>query len=407
MGKSWIQTGLVLVAVAAGVLLTFIAGLFTFMKATAHPIHSDPKSVPSLLHSAPAAEWSDATARSRQIVRADLAGQNLPGLSVAVGADGDVVWAEGFGFSDLDRHAPVAPETQFKIAEVSMPLTSAAVGLLMEKGRLRLDDVIQMYVPTFPEKQWPVTVRQLMGHVAGMRTDAGDEEPIAAHCERTVDGLDRFAERSLLFEPGTRFRPSTYGWILVSAAVEAAAGEPFFTFMRTRIFEPLGMSATRPDSATEPLPNRATLYFPRFAGDPKYGPDPARAGDHACFAGAGAFLSTPSDLVRFGMGIRQGRLLQPATVTVLQTPGRLASGEETNYGLGWKVETVSLAGESTRMASHGTKQDFIGGTASLLTFPERGLVVAVTSNISFADTRSIALKIAEVFAERRDDPARR
>jgi CubicO group peptidase (beta-lactamase class C family) len=403
--KNWIQTGLVLIAVAICVLLTFIAGLFTFMKATANPIHPNPKAVPSLTRSAPPAKWADAVARSREIVRADLAGQNLPGVSVAVGADGDTVWAEGFGFSDLDRRAPVAPETQFKIADVSMTLTSAAVGLLAESGRLNLDDGIQMYVPTFPEKQWPVTLRQLMGHVAGVRTDAGDEEPIAARCERTVDGLERFADRALLFEPGTRFRPSTYGWILVSAAVEAAAGEPFFAFMRTRIFEPLGMAATRPDSATEPLPNRATVYFPRFAGDPRYGPDLAREGDHRCFAGAGAFLSTPSDLVRFGIALGGGRLLQPATVKVLQTPGRLASGEETGYGLGWRLETVPLAGASARMASHDTKRDFIGGTASLMTFPDHGIVVAVTSNISFADTRPVALKIAQVFAESGKVPA--
>lgn len=399
MPKNWLQTGLVLAAVAIGVLVTFVAGLFTYMKSTAAPIHPDAAKVPSLLRAAPPPRWAEAVARSQQVARTSLAAQNLPGVSVAVGVAGDTVWAEGFGFADLDTHAPIAPETQFKLAEVSMPLTSAAVGLLLEKHRLKLDDVIQMYVPAFPEKQWPVTLRQLMAHTSGMRTDAGDEEPIAARCDRTLDGLERFAERPLLFEPGTRFRPSTYGWILVSAAVEAAAGEPFFTFMRTRIFEPLRMSATRPDSTAERIADRATLYYPRFAGNTRYGPDLARNGDHSCFAGAGAFLSTASDLVRFGAAMTGGTLLQRATVAALHTPQRLTSGEETGYGLGWKIETIELAGESTRMVGHGTKQDFIGGTASLLTFPERGIVVAVMSNISFADTRSIALRIAQAFAE--------
>jgi CubicO group peptidase (beta-lactamase class C family) len=180
--------------------------------------------------------------------------------------------------------------------------------------------------------------------------------------------------------------------------VEAAAREPFFSFMRTQIFERLGMTSTRPDSMTEPIPDRATLYFPRFAGDTRYGPESAREGDHSCFAGAGAFLSTPSDLVRFGQAMSGGKFLQPATVELLQTPQRLTSGEETGSGLGWQVETVSLAGQPTRMAGHGTKKDFIGGTASLMTFPQRKMVVAVTSNISFADTKSIALKVAEAFA---------
>ena len=280
-----------------------------------------------------------------------------------------------------------------------------------------------MHVPEFPKKPWPVTLRQLMAQVAGVTTDHGGEAPLsnppsgegspAGRCERTVDGLqlDDFAERQLLFEPGTRYSPSSYGWILVSAAVEAAANEPFFAFMRTQVFEPLGMRDTTIDVATEAIPARAAFYFPLFglAGDTRYGPKPARQGDYSCYAGAAAFLSTPSDLVRFGMGrLRQGSgaLLKPGTVQLLQTPQRLASGEETGYGLGWELETHPLAGQPARMAGHGSKEDFIGGTTYLMTFPERGLVVAVMANISFADTKSIALNIAQAFAEQGRSPAR-
>jgi len=387
-----------MIMLAVGVLVTAIMGLFAYMNVTATPLHPDPQRVPSVTHSTALPQWADAVEQGRQLARSGLVEQNLPGLSVVAVSFGKKVWAEGFGYADLEKKVPVGPEMRFRIAEVSNALTSAAVGLLLEKHKLHLDEEIQTYVPEFPKKQWPVTLRQLMGHLAGIRNDEGDEEPLSVRCERTVDGLQRFARSSLLFEPGTEFRSSSYGWILVSAAVEDATAEPFFTFMRTRIFEPLGMAATRPDSASEPIPDRVTFYFPRFAGDNRYGPELAREGDHSCFAGAGAFLSTPSDLVRFGMAVNGGRLLQPATVELLQTPQRLTSGQQTDYGLGWKLETVSLAGEPTRMAGHGTKADFIGGTASLMTFPKRGLVVAVTSNTSFADTSSIALKIAQAFA---------
>ena len=192
----------------------------------------------------------------------------------------------------------------------------------------------------------------------------------------------------------------------MSAAVESAANEPFFSFMRTQIFKPLGMTDTTPDSATEPIPDRATFYYPKFAGDPRYGPELAREGNYSCFAGAGAFLSTPSDLVRFGMAFNSGKLLQPATVKILQTPQRLSSGEETGYGLGWDLASASLAGEPTTMVGHDG-EFFMGGSTSLATYPERGLVVAVTTNISFADTRSIALKIAQAFAEQGKSPARK
>jgi serine beta-lactamase-like protein LACTB len=403
VSRSRLQTFFTVIAVFAGVIAAFVAGLFLYMNATARPIHPDPNGIASAASAPPSPQWADAIVQARQAARAGVTAQNLPGLSVAVGAGGELVWAEGFGWADLDTHVPVRPETRFRVTDASRTLTSAAVGLLLEKKALDLDDEIQTYVPEFPRKQWPVTLRQLMGQVAGVRQDAGDEENLDERCERTADGLKRFAESPLRFEPGTKYRASSYGWILVSAAVEAAADEPFFTFMQKQIFAPLSMQDTTVDVWTQPVPNRATFYYPKFAGDPRYGPEPAREGDYSCFAGAGAFVSTPSDLARFGMAVNGGKLLKPSTVDTLQTPQHLSTGpasEETGYGLGWQIETVPLAGEPARMAGHGSKTDFMGGTTSLMTFPGRGLVVAVMTNTSFADTKSMALKIADAFAER-------
>lgn len=401
MKKSRIQKWLMLIALAAGLLPAAILGMWWYASATATPLHPDPRDVPSVTKSTPAQGWADAVEQGRQVVRAGLIEQNLPGLSVAVGAAGEIVWAEGFGWADLENRVPVSPGTRFRIGTASTALTSAAVGLLLQKDRLKLDEKIQTYVPEFPEKQWPVTMRHLMGHTAGIRNDGGDEGPLLSkHCERPVEGLEPFAERELLFAPGTRYRYSSYGWILVSAAVEAAAGEPFLTFMRRQIFEPLGMDDTKPDSADEAVPNRATFYFPKFAADPHYGLHLTRRLDYSCYAGASAFLSTPSDLVRFGMAITGGKLLQPATVQQLQAPQRLVSGEETGYGLGWDLETVELAGAQTRWVGHdGTTMG--GMVASFITFPEQGIVVAVMSNIAYADVESLAVKVAQAFAAQR------
>jgi CubicO group peptidase (beta-lactamase class C family) len=276
-----------------------------------------------------------------------------------------------------------------------------------------------------------------MGHTAGVIPDDGDEGPLfTKHCERPAEALPYFAEGLLLFKPGTRYRYSDYGWILVSAAIEAAADQPFPTFMRERIFDPLEMRYTIPDSATVegdddfplfnfmrerifdprttrktipdsakmPAQDRVTSYFPRFSADPAYGLHLMRPLDFSCYAGSSVFLSTPSDLVRFGMAINRGKLLQPATVELLQTPQRLASGKDTGYGLGWDIELVTLAGQQTRAAGHDG--ELLGGmAASLMTFPEHAMVVSVTSNISYADTFSFALQIAEVFAARGESPA--
>jgi CubicO group peptidase (beta-lactamase class C family) len=382
----------VLIAASAG-------GLFLYVKATAFPLHPDPLHVPTAMQSAPPRQWASVVEGARQTVRASVAEQNLPGVSVAIGTAGTIAWAEGFGYADLERKIVVKPDMLFRIAGVSIPLTSAAVGLLLERKKLNLDDEIQTYVPEFPRKAWPVTLRQLMANTAGVREDLGDEEPLTPRCDRTVDVLPRFARDPLRFEPGTQYRRWTYGWTLVSAAVEAASFDRFFKFMRAEVFEPLGMIGTVPDlSFTEQVPDRVTFYYPRFAGETRYGPELARDGDYSCMAGAAGFLSTPTDLVRFGMAMMDGRLLQPATVKLLQTSQRLRSGEETGYGLGWRSEILTLGGEPTRMAGDDTRKDFIGGTASLMTFPERGIVVAVASNTGYADTTSIALSVAQAFA---------
>jgi serine beta-lactamase-like protein LACTB len=409
VSKSWnrTETWLTLIVLGAGLLLLAISGLWMYVSATSAPLHPDAENVPSATDSDPSREWAGAVERGQQIMRTGLTEQNLPGLSVAVGVGGDIVWAEGFGWADLENRLPVAPATRFRIGTASIPLTSAAVGLLLEEGGLKLDDDIQTYVPEFPKQQWPVTLRQLMAHTAGARSDGGDEGPLFSQsCERPVEALPHFAERSLLFEPGTQYRYSRYGWIVVSAAVESAAGEPFLTFMQKEIFEPLGMHDTTADSATESIPDRATPYFPRFAADPRYGPDPMRPLDYSCYAGSSVFLSTPSDMVRFAMAINSGKLLQPATVQLLQTSERLPSGQETGYGLGWDLETVTLAGAQTRVVGH--HGDSLGGiVATLLTWPERDLVVAVMSNTSYADTPTLALIVAEAFAGQAATPARK
>ena len=208
---TWKQKGLGVIAVGFGLMLIAGLGVYGYVLATMTPLHPRAQDVQAVTHLAPPDKWAGAVEQARQVVRASVAEQNLPGVSVAVGAAGELVWAEGFGWAHLAEKVAVTPGMRFRLGTASTVLTSAAAGLLLEKGRLNLDDEIQAYVPGFPKKDWPLTLRQVMGHVAGLRTDAGGEEPVsvredqpgAVRCARPVDGLERFAQRSLLFEPGT------------------------------------------------------------------------------------------------------------------------------------------------------------------------------------------------------------
>src|SRR6185436_1392831 len=181
----WKQRTLTLIALGAFVVFLAGLGMYTFVTTVSTKLHPNPEDVPSVALAAPSPKWAAAVEQGRQRARAGLAAQNLPGLSVAVGVGGDIVWAEGFGWADMEKRVPVAPGMRFRIGHTSNSLTSAAVGLLLEKGRLNLEDEIQTYVPEFPRKQWPVTLRQLMGNVAGVRHYESDEDSNpTAHCDR-------------------------------------------------------------------------------------------------------------------------------------------------------------------------------------------------------------------------------
>ena len=407
MSKSRIPTWASLILLGVGLLAVGIPGLWVYMSITATKVHPDSQNIPSLTNSPPPPKWAGAAEQSRQIVRTSMSENNLAGLSVAAGIDGEIVWAEGFGFADTESRLQVTPNHRFRTGTASIVFTSAAIGLLLDEGRLKLDDEIQKYVPEFPMKRWPVTIRQVMGQVAGLKGEDPDDGVLtSSHCERPADAMALFAKEPLLFQPGTEYRDSTFGWVLLSAVAEAAANTPFITFLNERVLRPLGMLDTFKESMTNPPADTATSYNPRFAANPVYGLRPLPKFDYSCHAGSNGFLSTPSDLVRFAMAINRGKLLRPQTVQILQTPQRLASGQQTSYGLGWDLKTMTLAGQQVQAAGHNG-HFWVEEVASVLTFPERGLAVAVMSNVSFAGTPLIAERIAGAFAEQGRIPARK
>ena len=387
--------GLAIVPLVAG------GGVIYFLL-TISPVHPTAEAVPSAATDAPAAgAWSGAIDKGRGLARAMAQAENLPAVSVAVAVDGRIVWAEAFGWADVERRLPATPLTTFRIGAVSQVLTAAAAGVLADRGLLDLDAPVQRYVPAFPEKQWPVTTRQLLGHVGGVRDFPDEHESLSAdQCGTTAEAMEPFAADPLLFRPGTEFRHSTYGYVLVSAAIEAAARAPFFLFMQREVFEPLGMNDTGPDTAAGDAPGRASFYFPRFMTRTSLGLHPTRPVDYSCFSGAGAFLSTPSDLALFGSAMMRGGLLRAETAAMLQAPLHLDSGEPTGRALGWKPETVALRGAPARLI--GRTSNPFGGTASLLMFPDHGVVIAITSNVSYATrVAPFGLQLAELFASAR------
>jgi CubicO group peptidase (beta-lactamase class C family) len=348
-----------------------------------------PPGAPAIAELRAGNDWDAAIDSARTVVRRMMREAGIPGASVAVGFDGDIVWSEGFGWADLEQEVPVTPETKFRAGSISKTMSASAVGLLMEAGLLDLDEEIQTYVPDFPRKRWPITLRQVAGHTAGIRHYRGDEFYSDEHYTTVSEGLTIFSADTLLFEPGTEYSYSSYGWNLVSAAVEGASGEEFLTFMRDRVFEPLGLRHTVPDYPRLIVPGRTAFYEQDEDGAVVNAPFV----DNSYKWAGGGFLTTSEDLVRFGQAHMAPGFLDAATLREIQASGVLANGDSTNYGVGWSRRTDS-DGDLTLGHSGGS----VGGSTLLVLVPAHDLVVAGMINVS-GPAVAMVRRVAAVFEE--------
>jgi CubicO group peptidase (beta-lactamase class C family) len=396
-----------------GALLFLVAGVATCVWVTM-PSEIDPDELPANVLEEPSAAFGEAVEEGRSIARQLLAEEKLPGLSLAVAVDGEIVWAEGFGWANLETRRPVTPATLFRIGGVSQTLTAAAVGLLSERGSLDLDGPVQGYVPDFPEKEWPISTRQLMSHTAGIRPFRGEGGIFRGVCADDAERLAVFAGDPLQSRPGTEYHYSTYGWVLVGAVVAAAAGETYLDFLQREVLTPLGMVHTVADIPGQVRKGLANFYYPRMMLNPRYGLHDGPEVDLSCHLPAVGFLSTPADLVRFGSAMMGDALLDPAIIEELQTPVSLPEGEPAGQALGWSVETLPMGFEETptRIVGRGLGETVVGstfsiqtvggqvagGTAALMTVPDHGLAIAVATNVSGSENVSLlSTRLADAF----------
>lgn len=313
---------------------------------------------------------------ARAIVEAEVASARLPGLSIAVAVDGEVVWAEGFGLADVESGTPVTTASKFRVGSVSKPYTATAIAQLMTEGKLDVDAPIQTYVPGFPEKAWTISTRQVGGHIAGIRHYEGDENLSAVEYPTVESGLAIFKDSPLLFEPGTRYAYSSYGWNLISAVVEGASGQDFLTYMDDHVFGPLEMTDTEADWATRDIADRVSFYVRDESGSPVSAPYV----DNSYKWAGGGFLSTPLDMIRFAEAHRSPGFLTQDALDFLQTSQRLDDGSSTGYGFGW---TTGEDNAGRRLVGHTGGS--VGGTTLLTMNPDTGIIVAMAINLSGAD----------------------
>lgn len=328
---------------------------------------------------------ADTVAEVERIVTRIMAKESIPGVGVAIALRGEVVFANGYGMADLENFVPAKASTMFRLGSISKPITAVAAMQLAEEGKLDLDAPVQKYVPDFPVKQAPITVRQLLGHLGGIRHYRGREIDSTRHYEDLRAPLDIFRHDPLIADPGTKYSYTTYGYNLAGAAVEAAAGKRFLEYVEERVFRPAGATHLQDDNVYRIIPNRTRGY--RKTADGRI--VNCNLADTSNKIPGGGMISRAEDLVRFAVAVAQGKLLKPASVTAMFTPQTLAGGGQTRYGLGWNV--IGLGGQ--QLVGHGGGQQ---GTATMLLLrPADAAAVAVMSNLEQSGAGAIARAIFE------------
>jgi CubicO group peptidase (beta-lactamase class C family) len=291
------------------------------------------------------------------------------GLSIGFMKD-DFIWVKGFGFADLENSVPAKAESAYRLASVTKPMTALAIMQLVEKGKINLDAEVQTYVPYFPKKKWPVTVRQVVGHLGGIShyKNPAQELHIKDH-KSTREAIAIFENFDLVAEPGTRYSYSSYGYNLLGAIIEAASGMSYAEYMRQNIWQPLGMNDTRMDDPLEVIPHRVRGYQ-IIDGKLK---NSEFVNISSRFA-AGGTRSTVPDLLKFARGVIDHKLISADSMKVVNASMSTKAGRFTNYGMGW--ETTPYNGRYVLVHSGGQQE-----TRTLLyILPSRNMAFAIGSN---------------------------
>lgn len=314
----------------------------------------------------------------------------VPGLSISISQKGDLVFTKGYGFTDVDKKIPVDPsKSMFRIGSVSKTLTAAGLAQLYEEGKLDLDEPIEQYVPSWPNKGETITLRMLAGHLAGIRHYKGLEFLSNVHYENAVDGLDIFMNDPYINKPGTEYAYSSYGWNLISVAMENAADADFLSYMQSEVFEALGMDNTQPDYANEEITDRVSFY--QFQNGKVVD---APSVDNSYKWAGGGFIGTTEDLCKFGQAHMKAGYLNESTLEEWMTSQKTTDGKETGYGMGWRVFE-----RPSGKTFYGHSGGSVGGITYFLIHKPSETVLAITGNMDPLNYGGLQFELMEMFID--------
>ncbi len=302
-------------------------------------------------------------------VEMKMAETHVPGVAIAVVKNGKVIKRKGYGIASVEFNAPVTTETVFEIGSVSKQITAAAIMLLVEDGKIDLDEKISKYLPDTPESWNAVTVRNLLTHTSGVRSYTSIGGFQLSKRYKVKDFIAELSKQPLDFETGSAYKYSNSGYSLLGYIIESASGKTYWDFLRERIYKPLGMNLTADRDPQFVIRNRATGY--EWENDHLVGRD----WELTDLFSAGAIVSTVDDLAKWVTALRDESILKISSKQESYKPFVLSTGEKSLYGLGWNI--VDFRGQ--HIIRHGGQT--AGFAANISQYVDSDISIVVLTNL--------------------------
>lgn len=333
----------------------------------------------------PAQNSSDKLAfKVDSLANSAIKNQNIPGLSVVVVKDGKIEYVKGYGFANLEHRVPVKPETIFQAGSIGKQFTAFAIMLLVEDGKLSLDDRLTKFFPDAPSSWDSVTIRNLLTHTAGFEQNYD----LDLRADYTEDSLYQiFKKVPLKFAAGEKSEYSNMGYATLGFIISKTAGKFYGDFLKERIFDPLGMSTAMVISEADIVPNRAAGYD-LVDGEIKnqewVSPSINTTAD-------GSLYMTTLDMAKWEAGLNAQKLLKKESYEMMWSPVKLNDGSTHPYGFGWRIDAVQ---DHKILAHDGNWQGF---SATIKRYPEQKIAVIVFANLRRTNTHKITTRIMEFY----------
>ena len=322
-----------------------------------------------------------------------------PALSVAIVMDNRSSWSKGFGLTDVENSVPARSDSAYRLASIAKSITAIAVMQLVERGKIDLNSSVNKYCPAYPEKQalrdapdkqFAITVYQLLVHQSGVRHNKPDEVLTTKHYNSINDAVNSFKDDALVVEPGTRYSYTTPGYTLLGCAIEGASGMSYIDYVRENIFKTAGMTRTFVDDVYAIIPHRARGYRKTEKGEIINAP----LHDTSIKVPGGGLVTTAEDLAKFAIAINTNQLVKPETLAQMWTKPKTSDGKEQGYAMGFLINNDKGL---LRVFNDGAQA---GTRTYLFLLPQQKFAITLMTNLERAFCEELVPKILEILGEK-------